>query len=311
MKKFKRIAYIILILIVAILSLTIYTNATENNSNSEKEKTFTELKYVETKLIDLLNTMNNIKTKNYDLEVGELSKESTQKATQDSSSGQGSQGGSSGGGQSGSQGGQSSGSSGQSGQTGNTGDEESKKKYDLKLSGVLTNNEEINWDYVKNEVELLYTSIPTITLDMYQLQINKDDILNFNKELDKLAIIVKNENKEQTLAQLTKMYAYLPNFFQNVADENWYKVVTDTKVNIFKGYSKLDGRDWQAISNDIQNAINEYTKLMSDTSIKQEKQYAINKGYIMLNELQNAVNTQDASVFLIKYKNLIEQIDNL
>ena len=205
-------------------------------------------------------------------------------------------------------GGQSSGSSGQSGQTGN---EESKKKYDLKLSGVLTNNEEINWDYIKNEVELLYTSIPTITLDMYQLQINKEDILNFNKELDNLAIVVKNENKEETLSQLTKMYSFMPKFFQNTADENWQKVVADTKNNVFNGYSKLDSGDWQGIANDIQNATSEYTKLMSDTNINQEKQYAINKGYIMLNELQNAVSTQDTSVFLIKYKNLIEQIDNL
>ena len=29
----------------------------------------------------------------------------------------------------------------------------------------------------------------------------------------------------------------------------------------------------------------------------------------MLNELQNAVNMQDVSVFLIKYKNLIEEVE--
>lgn len=303
MKNFKRVAYIALLLIVAILSFTVYTNANKENSNGQ-EKTFTELKYLESKLINLMNTMNNINTKNYEIEVGNLSKEATEQATGGNNSNQGGQGSSSSGGGQSSQGGNNSESS-------NGQDEQNQKKFDLKLSGVLTNNEEVNWDYVKNEVELLYTSIPTITLDMYQLQINKDDILNFNQELDNLAIVVKNENKEETLAQLAKMYEYLAEFFETTADEKWYKIVADTKVNIFKAYSRLDSQNWTEIGNDVQNAINEYTRLMSETDIKQEKQYSINKGYIMINELQNAVNSQDVSIFLIKYKNLIEEIDNL
>lgn len=311
MKNFKRIAYIVLILIVAILSFSVYTNANKENSNGQ-EKTFTKLKYLESKLINLMNTMNNINTKNYEIEVGNLSKEATEQATGGNSSnqgGQGSQGSSSSGGGQSSQGGQSQG--GNNSGSSNSQDEQNQKKFDLKLSGVLTNNEEVNWDYVKNEVELLYTSIPTITLDMYQLQINKEDILNFNQELDNLAIVVKNENKEETLAQLSKMYEFLPKFFESTTDENWYKIVADTKDDIFKAYSRLDSQNWIEIGNDVQNAINEYTKLMSETDIIQEKQYSINKGYIMINELQNAVNSQDISIFLIKYKNLIEEIDNL
>lgn len=303
MKNIRRIAYIVLILIIAILSFTVYTNANKDNPNVQKEKTFTEIKYVESKLMNLINTMNNIKVKNYNIEVGNLSKEATEQATQNSSSsGQDSQGDSSGEGEQSSQG---------EGQETNQQDEQNQKKFDLKLSGVLTNNEEINWDYVKNEVELLYTSIPTITLDMYQLQINKDDILNFNQELDNLAIVAKDENKEETLAELTKMYEYIPKFYESTADETWYKTVADTKVNIFKAYSKLDNQDWTEIENDVKNAINEYAKLMSETNINEQKQYSINKCYIMINELQNAVNSQDVSVFLMKYKNLIEEIDNL
>lgn len=306
MKNIRRVAYIVLILIIAILSFTVYTNANKENPNEQKEKIFTELKYLESKFMNLINTMNNIKVKNYNIEVGSLSKEAVEQTAQNSSSsGQSSQGSSSGGesGEQSSQGGE--------GQETSQQKEEDQKKFDLKLSGVLTNNEEVNWEYVKNEVELLYTSMPTITLDMYQLQINKDDILNFNQELDNLAIVVKNQNKEETLAQLTKMYEFMPKFFENAADESWYKIVSDTKSNIFKAYSKLDSQNWTEIGNDVQNAISEYTKLMSQTDISTQKQYTINKCYVMVNELQNAVNSQDASVFLIKYKNLIEEIDNL
>ena len=40
-------------------------------------------------------------------------------------------------------------------------------------------------------------------------------------------------------------------------------------------------------------------------------QYNINKVYVMINELQNAVTLKDKEVFLIKYKNLLEELQNI
>ncbi len=79
MKKFKRIAYIILIAIVVILSLTIYTNASKDNGQTEKEKVLAQIKYLETKLTNLFNTMNNIKTTDYNIIATEISSETTRK----------------------------------------------------------------------------------------------------------------------------------------------------------------------------------------------------------------------------------------
>lgn len=309
MRRFRRISYIVLIAIIAILSFTVYTNVNKENPNEQKEKTFSEIEYVESKLEDLLNTMNNIDAKNYTLEVGDLSKEAIEKSNEESSASQSSGGE---GGSSSSNSGSSSGGDTSSGDSATgTEDKEDQKKFDMKLSGVLTNSKDINWDYVKNEIELIYTSIPTMTLDWYQLDINKEDILKFNQEFDKLAIVVKNENKEETLSELTKLYEYLPKFLEHATDDNVYKTVANTKTNIFKGYSKLDSGNWDEIGNDIKNATETYTKLLTDTSVQANQQYSVSKGYIMLNELQNAVSSKDESVFLIKYKNLIEEIDNL
>ena len=51
--------------------------------------------------------------------------------------------------------------------------------------------------------------------------------------------------------------------------------------------------------------------MLTDTNIEQSKQYTISKVYIMINELQNAVQIQDESIFLIKYKNIIEEMNTL
>ncbi len=307
MKKFKILGFIVLILIILVLSYSIYVLAKENPQENQENKILSEIRYVEAEFTDLFNTMNNIETRNYGIEIDELSKETAEKMKEsESSSSGGGQSSSSGSGSSGTEKSSSNTSSGENGET-----NQDSEKYDLKLNGVLTTTKDINWDIVKSEVENLYTSIPTMTMDLYQLNINKDEILNFNKEIDNLVTVVNEENKESTLQTLSVIYDYLPKFLESAKGEDViYKKVVVTKANIFKGYSKLDSGKWDEISQDIQNGVNTFTELLSNPDvINSNNQYSVNKIYIMLNELQNAVNMQDVSVFLIKYKNLIEEIE--
>ena len=160
-------------------------------------------------------------------------------------------------------------------------------------------------------MEELYISIPTITLDLYKKNVNKDDILNFNKEYDNLIKVVKNENKEEVLGTLNNLYSYMPKFIQNTSDDNVNKTIVETKSYIVSAYSKLDAENWDVISDDIKKAIDVYSKLLSDTNIDSEKQYSLNKSYVILNEIQNALSIKDKSVFLIKYKNLLEELENV
>ncbi len=290
----------VLFIIVVILSLTIYTNASKNDEQDQKQKAFSEIQFLETKLVNLFNTMNNIETRNYKIITSELSKESTKKTQTDSSSSGSTSGGA---------GGQS--SSSDSEQTSTSGDEQEKKKFELKANGVLTKEEEINWDSVKMEVENLYTSLPSITMDFYQLNINQEDVLAFNSEYDQLTSVAKDEKKEEMLTQLTKLYEYLPKFLRDSSQDELYSTLIETKYHILKAYAKLDQENWQEISDDVKNAVDSYSKLLTNTEIDSKKQYDISKTYVMINELQNAVNVKDISVFLIKYKNLLEEMNHI
>ena len=304
MKNLKRIAYIVLILIIAILGFMIYSNASKDDDNNQNEKTFSEIKYVESKLVELFNEMNKIESRNYNIAIGEVSKETEKSSSEESSSSSGS-----GGGQGGTSSGEVSSSSGDNNSTSNS--KQDNKKFELEISGVLTNKEDINWEYIKGEIENLYSSISTITLDLLQINVTQEEILAFNSQLDNLAVAVKDENKENTLSQMSTLYDTLATITQKIQGEETYKILVEIKQNIFKAYSKLDTGNWNEIANDINNAITSYSKLLSNTNIESQNQYAINKGYILINELQNAVNLQDTSVFLIKYKYLLEELNSL
>ena len=303
MKKFKIISYIILVIVLVVLALTVYTSATQNSEQAEKEKVTSEIRYLDTKFVDLFNNMNNIETRNYQIYTTKI---------EESRSAENSGGGySSGNSTSDSNTSSSSDSTSTQDNSDQAQTEETNKNYEMQASGILTTNRDIDWTSCKNESELIYTSISTITLDLYRLNVSQEDILNFNKDLDTLTVSLEEENKQLTLDNLVKIYEYIPKFAQTVVDDTLYKTVLETKLNVFRGYAKLDSGDWTGISTNIVDAINAYATLLTNTEIDANKQTSVNKGYVMLNELKNAVDTQNTSVFLIKYKNLLEEINNL
>ena len=313
MKKYKKILFLFLIIVVTILGIFLYTTVSKENSGDEKEKTLAEVEYLEKKLVTLLNELNNIESRNYNLSVSEISEEDRSQSGQSSSEQE-----SKSSGEEESQGesnqksqGQGENSSGNSNTDSSSGEEEKNEEYTLKETGVLTNTNDINWEHLKTEVENLYSPVPTITLDLYSLEIAKEDILGFNQELDNLTTSVKEENKENVLGNLSRLYEYIPKFADKVTDDTTYKAVIETKNNLFKAYSKLDSKNWSEISNDVKQAIDTYSSQLVNTNTDSNKQYVINKIYIMLNELQNAINIQDESIFLIKYKNILEEMNNL
>ena len=175
----------------------------------------------------------------------------------------------------------------------------------------MNKKEEINWEEIKKEVENAYPSLSSMTLDLYKTDAKHQEILDFNKEYDNLIKAVKEENKEDTLAELAKLYDYIPKFKEACSNESSQIIIANTKNYLFKAYSILDKEDWATIASNINHSTQEFTKLVTNVENKNNKQYNINKAYIMINEMQNSVTLQDKEVFLIKYKNLLEELENI
>ena len=307
MKRYTIVAYVVLLITVLASGFFIYKVSGKNGADDNiKKKTLSGVKHLQSEFSNLFNELNNIKFENYEISATEIQEEETE--NQSSSSSQVSTGNGGGSGKS-SQSGDSSGSQGVGGEANVS---KNNKQYELKETGILTKDSEINWNQIKINVEKMYTSLYSTTLDLYKTTTNQEDIANFNKEYDSLTKAVKEEDKEKTLNELSKLYDYLPKFVENCTDEEKEKVVIRTKNNIFKAYSVLDKEDWTMILQNINAAIQEFRKLVTDMNSQEDgNKYNINKSYVMINELQNATNLKDKEVFLIKYKNVLEELENI
>lgn len=84
-------------------------------------------------------------------------------------------------------------------------------KYSIQTPNILINtNSEIDWNYMKNVVEIIYTSWPTIMLDLHSINIKNEDILTFSGTLDTLIVAIQNEDKKATLSNLAVLYSFIP-----------------------------------------------------------------------------------------------------
>ncbi|MBR3002158.1 MAG: hypothetical protein IKF38_01105 [Clostridia bacterium] len=309
MKKFKKSAYIFLITVIAVLVFTIYTSLAKETATDQRDKAFSEIQFLESKIIYMFNSLNNIEFENYKISTEDISEKSKKSSQSTSSAGNGSDSSS----QEGSKGAEESSTGGEesSGAGGSSTSLEETKKYTLNMKGILASQKEVNWDYMKNETELLENCISSMTLDLYEISLNNVDILNFNKEYDNLLIAVKNEDKENSLKELSILYSYIPKFIKNCNKDEQYEVIVNTKLNIFNAYAILDSEDWESMGKYIQDANNVFSKLLTDVNIKNKNQYTINKCYITLNGLQTATEIKDKEIFLIKYRNLLEDLNNI
>lgn len=311
----KKFAYVLLIGIIIVLGFVIYSISASDVNQNIKEKVRTEIEYFESKILYMFNSLNNIEFQNYKISVEEIS-EKTKKSSENSSSagnGDDKSGGGSSENSSSEGGGESSGSNKEGSESSENEQNSAEKtqKFSLNAKGVLNSEKEINWDYIKQEAETLHNSICTMTLDLYKIGLNNNDILNFSKEYDNLLLALKSENREDSFKELVAIYSYFPKFIKKCDVDIQTKVLYSTKYSIFKAYSLLDGEKWDEITGYLQEASNKFEKLLTDENTQNKNQFVINKSYILINELQNSANLKDKQLFLIKYRNLLEDLNNL
>lgn len=302
MKKYKLYIYIILIIIAIVIGYIIYKTVNKENKQDLPSKTLSEIRYLENNFLSLFNEMNCIKFESYKITTNTIKENETSESSSSSSSQENTSKSS----------GENSDLTSSQESSNNTSNTTSDKEYNLENSGILTqSSNNIEWKGIKNQVENIYVLLPTITLDLHQIDIDNNKIIAFNTEYDNLSKTVKEENKEQSLIELSILYDYLPTFMDKSNATEKDKIILRTKNNIFKAYIKLDSANWASMGDDIKNATEEYTKLIATPENSTSNQTAISKTYIQINELQNAITLQDKEIFLIKYRNTLEDLENI
>ena len=324
MKKILKINLNIFLIIIVLFSLSACGKSKDKEKNLE-EKINTEISYVDSELLSIANSLNNIDYAKYKVVTQEAEtssggsqqggqsessngKSSEEQNQQQSSGSEGSDKSSQSGGSQESEGSDKNSQSSESGQ-GSKSSSTSSKIFSMQANNILGKQEEINWDDLKNKIEELYTTWIIVSIDLKTVEVSEEHLNKFSENMDAAAKAIKNEDKSETMNAVIGLYELLPKFVEKYSEQNKQKDILDTKYNLLVCYQCADSEKWDEFENSLSNLKMSFSNVSNKREEYKGKEININSALTIISEMNNTINTQDKDIFLIKYKNLIEELN--
>ncbi len=312
MKKIKALFLFALIFTIFTIFILILTGCGRKITNEDtKTKTVQELEYLDNKIVSIINKLNNISLENYTITSEEISlgEENLKGKSSNSEGGGNSSGGSS------SQGGESSGEQKESSSQNTAGSEAEKNNVittKMEAKTILDSDErDIDWKTIKREIEIINEAWAVVILDLSSFNIDSEDIFDFSDTLDDSILAIKDENKENTLVNLAKLYSIIPKIEKKIGASNSKDKIKQVKSYIINAYALVEQDKWDVIETNMNEAERDFKNITNDMEYIKGKEYKVNRSYVLIKELQNSLQYRDKKLFYVKYKNLIESINVL
>ena len=305
MKRSILIFSIIIVIIISVITFFyINNNKTENIPTLKTEE---EIEHLQERIISMMNSLNNITLSNAVLveEKTENKNENKQEGQNQEQSGNSSSNQS----EKESSQNQESGSSNKSNTQASPPNETT--KYRIQNDSILVNeNNSIDWEYIKTNAEAIHSSWSIATIDLHSLNVNNEDILNFGVTLDQMTISAKQEDKTATLNNLASLYGFFPKYVEQISEDKEKINLCYTKTCVLNSYALMEQDKWDEMKVQCTNAINYFTNILNNMNQNTQNQNKVSKIYVLLNELNNSINLKDKEIFMIKYRNVMEELVN-
>ena len=267
------------------------------------EKTQDEIRELENKIISMMNSLNNISFTNAVLKQSIEEDKKNNDEDKNNETSENTSGGS---------------SSNESEKTSNDSSSSNSKtstqeqiKYEIEKSNILlTDFSNVDWKYIKGEVESIYVLWSTLIIDLHELNVNNDDILNFSNSLDQVTISIKQENKLSSTNNLANLYSYIPAYVEQISKDENEKNIYYTKNCIINTYALIEQDNWTEMKNQTATAIEIFSKIMNDIGNGEKQNSKMMKIYVLLNELYSSMDLKDKELYYIKYRNTMEELIN-
>ncbi len=309
---------IILGIICVILAITlIYIKVSSVNAQSDnkdlKSKITEEISYLDSNITETMNKLNNIeviKYKVYTKKINDPSLSSNEKEGEQSSSNQTSEGGSSSEGSSSSSG-ESSGGSGSSSQEGSQGNTTMISEI-VPNTTLESNQGEVDWKEISFLMENLYSSWPTVNLDLQKQGISNELITSFSLSMDGAIQSIKNKDKNNALINLFNMYINLPKYLSSINADSYTLNLYNTKLYMLNAYVLVStGDKWNEITSCISNAKSNFSAIVSASENDEKKKNYLQKSYVIIEDLERMSQINDKDIFYMGYKNVMQELETM
>lgn len=286
------------IVVIIIMQMFFLTGCSRKDDGKElKNKVDEEMKYLDSQIVGMINNLNNISYKNY-LVLQQNKDESKDKNSNNKNNTSSEE--------------TSESSKSSSGEQSINGEENkiTSNTFDVIPNSILDSSREPDWNVLKIDIEKLYSTWSTVMLDLYKLNIDNNDILQFTTILDSATKEIENMNKQKSIKLLTNLYEYVPKYMSKYTENKDTQMVFDIKINVLNSYALLEEDKWDDMKNEIKTGEEKFIKFLNESEYS-DKNINTDKMYVALKELQKSIELKDKNIYYIKYRNLLEEMNTI
>lgn len=173
------------------------------------------------------------------------------------------------------------------------------------LSDDYLENGEINWEKIQMDFKEVSNSSSIIILDLTSLQIENNNILEFENKINEINLAIENKSELEFLRASKDFYKQIFNYLNTILPDNniLYKEI-EVKSYLLESlyYCMIDEYDFGF--NSIETAENLYNNLMNDVDYLRENSYKVNRVYIVIQEMKLSVQNKEKENVISKYINI-------
>jgi len=164
------------------------------------------------------------------------------------------------------------------------------------------------WDEIQTQIEKLYQTWNTISIDLHSINVDGSSILAFNDYLNSCMQNIKKKDKAKSMESVSKLYQLLPKYSESYKTNSKETNLLKIKTNIVNAYCNTSEEKWQEAQSQLVDASQQFTNLLNSVTPNFNNQTAVNQCYILTNELSKVVQLKDKDIFFIEYQNLMEKM---
>ena len=175
-----------------------------------------------------------------------------------------------------------------------------KDEYDLE--------EDLNWNLIEENAIDLNGILDTIILDMTEVEISNETIIEFKNRVNNLSIAISNKDIDATLEEYRLLYLLLPIYAEKIYSNKNELEILRLKSLAVSSYVLANRSEWDEAKKTILETENKYKTMMDNVDYIKEYSYNLNKVFVLIGELRNAIELEELELTNIKYVNFIEKI---
>lgn len=174
--------------------------------------------------------------------------------------------------------------------------------------GEYIKDDTLNWEEITKEVQKFNSSLDVLVSDLSEVKVSNDDILAMRNAVNDIIISCGNKDEKLLLQRISYFYSLLPDYLEKYSDNKNKIDIMKLKGLVLSSFVQVDSLNWDEAKNTIGLAESKYKEMMNDIDYMKEYSYNLNKVYILLEEMKNAIELEEVELTKVKYINFIEKI---